>query len=193
MAVKHIISPFDKNEIKKLKAGDQITLSGRIVTARDQIHKYLASKGKLPIDIKGHVIYHCGPVVIKKGNAWSIIAAGPTTSIREEPYEAAIIKKFQPGAIMGKGGMGKNTLTAMKKFGCVYLSIAGGAAISIARHIKKVEAVYMLEEFGQPEAMWILNVEKLPALVTMDSHGRSLYEGIRERSEKRFYKLIDKK
>lgn len=191
MAIKHIISPLEKDVIKDLRVGEKISLSGRILTARDQMHKYLASGGRLPIDIRGYVIYHCGPVIVKEKDTWRIIATGPTTSIREEPFEATIIERFQPGAIMGKGGMGDQTLKAMERHGCAYLNVVGGAALSLARCIKRVEDVYMLEEFGQPEAMWVLHVEKLPAFVSMDAHGRSIHKKIKRLSSKRLHDLIN--
>ncbi|HPS93146.1 MAG TPA: FumA C-terminus/TtdB family hydratase beta subunit [Deltaproteobacteria bacterium] len=183
MAVKHLFSPLETSVIATLNAGDMVSLTGRIVTGRDRVHSYLASGGKPPVDLTGLVIYHCGPVVIKENDRWKIIAAGPTTSIREEPYEAQIIAGLHPGAIMGKGGMGEDTSKACVTYGCVYLQVTGGAAQYLAQRITRVEGVY-LTEFGQPEAMWILNVENLPALVTMDSKGRSLHSLIREESLK---------
>jgi fumarate hydratase class I len=182
--MKKIVSPLDQDVIASLHAGDMVSLTGRVITARDQVHKYLASGGKPPIDLTGLVIYHCGPVVIEENSRWRITAAGPTTSMREEPYEDKIISRFHPGAIMGKGGMGEKTLQALKTHGCVYLHVTGGAARYLAQRISKVESVYMLE-FGQPEAMWVLAVENLPALVTMDSHGESLHRRIRDESIRR--------
>ncbi len=184
MDLKHITSPLAHHVITGLKVGDMVSVSGRIVTGRDQIHKCLASGGEPPMDLSGLVIYHCGPVVIPKGGGWKITAAGPTTSIREEPYEAEIISKHRIGAVMGKGGMGENTLKAMSECGCVYLHATGGAAQYLAGRITKVEGVYF-EEFGQPEAMWVLAVENLPALVTMDSHGNSLHRDVLIDSSKR--------
>jgi fumarate hydratase, class I len=190
MDLKNITSPLIPDTVKGLIAGDMVSLSGRIVTGRDQVHKYLASGAQVPIDLKGMVIYHCGPVVIKERGKWKITAAGPTTSMREEPYEAKIISSLRPGAIMGKGGMGDNTLKAMSATGCVYLHVTGGAAQYIAEHITKVEGVY-LTEFGQPEAMWVMTVHNLPALVTMDSHGRSLHNSILEDSTRRLERLFE--
>jgi len=177
MDIKHITSPLQQEVIKKLAVGDMVSISGRIVTGRDQIHKYLASGGNPPIDLSGLVIYHCGPVVIKEKGQWKITAAGPTTSVREEPYQAEIISKLRPGAIMGKGGMGEKTRKAMSECGCVYLHATGGAAQYLAECIVKVEGVY-LEQFGQPESMWLLTIKDLPALVTMDSHGNSLHDTV---------------
>lgn len=190
MALKKIFSPLRRDVITSLAAGDRVSLTGRIVTGRDQVHRYLASGGEPPIDLEGLVIYHCGPVVIRENDQWKITAAGPTTSIREEPYEADVISRFHPGAIMGKGGMGGGTLQAMQSFGCVYLHVTGGAAQSLARCIAKVEGVY-LSEFGQPEAMWVLSVEDMPALVTMDSNGRSLHSSILEESLKKLYSAYE--
>lgn len=189
MDIKHITSPIKKDILKGLSVGDMVSLSGRIVTGRDQIHKYLASGNKSPIDLSGLVIYHCGPVVIKEKGQWKITAAGPTTSVREEPYQAEIISNLRPAAIMGKGGMGEKTRKAMSEYGCAYLHAVGGAAQYLAECITKVEGVY-LEEFGQPESMWVLTVKDLPALVTMDAHGNSLHENILNDAAKRLEKLF---
>ena len=145
-------------------------------TGRDAVHHHLMRHAP-PVDLRGHVLYHCGPVALKQGETWKINAAGPTTSIREEPYEADVIKKFGIRAVMGKGGMGKKTLDALKEHGAVYLNAIGGAAQYYARAIKKVEGVSLLE-LGVPEAMWQLRVEDMMALVTMDSHGKSLHADV---------------
>ena len=193
MAVKRITSPFDENIARSLNAGDNVLITGQIVTARDAAHKHLASTKESPLDLKGTVIYHCGPVAIKSGGAWKILAAGPTTSIREEPYEAGIIKNFRPAAIMGKGGMGAKTLDALKEFGCVYLHATGGAAAYLADCINGVKDVFFLDEFGQPEAMWVFEVTDFPAIVTMDSFGKSLHEELKILSRKNLEKLINLK
>jgi tartrate/fumarate subfamily iron-sulfur-dependent hydro-lyase beta chain len=190
MDLKQITSPLSPAVIKDLCAGDMVSISGRIVTGRDRVHKYLAAGGAPPINIEGLVIYHCGPIVIQKNGLWKIVAAGPTTSMREEPFEADIISHFKPGAIMGKGGMGGKTLKAMSANGCVYLHATGGAAQYLAERIVQVDGVY-LTEFGQPEAMWVLTVHDFPALVTMDSHGRSLHGSIEDESSKRIKALYE--
>ncbi|MEA2102456.1 MAG: FumA C-terminus/TtdB family hydratase beta subunit [Thermodesulfobacteriota bacterium] len=184
MAVKNITSPLDMDTIRDLEVGDQVAISGRIITARDQVHAYLTTGGKAPVDLEGIPIYHCGPLCIKEHDAWRIVAAGPTTSMREEPFEPAIIRDYRIGAVMGKGGMGQKTLDAMQEYGCVYLHIVGGAAAFIAQSIKEIRDVYLLE-FGRPEAMWDLVVKDLPALVTMDSHGKSLHARIEKQSRGR--------
>jgi fumarate hydratase, class I len=191
MDLKHITSPLKPYAITRLAAGDMVSLSGLIVTGRDRVHRYLASGGEPPIDLTGLVIYHCGPLVIKEKGQWKIVAAGPTTSMREEPYEAEIISRLRPGAIMGKGGMGEKTLTALSEHGCVYLHTIGGAAQYLAEHIIRVEEVHLIE-FGQPEAMWVLRIKDFPALVTMDSHGVSLHSSILDDSTKRLETLFEK-
>ncbi len=190
MALTRLISPFSPDTARALHAGDQVLLSGRIVTARDQVHKYLASGGKPPVDLDGLVIYHCGPVTVRQGDTWRVTAAGPTTSMREEPYEARVIRTHHPGAIMGKGGMGEATRAALQSEGCVYLHLTGGAAAFIAGRIVAVEEVHLLE-FGRPEAMWVLKVEDLPALVTMDAHGRSLHSDIEHASQDILQQLLN--
>jgi tartrate/fumarate subfamily iron-sulfur-dependent hydro-lyase beta chain len=141
--------------------------------------------GALPEDIslRDGIIYHCGPVVMKDEHGkWTVTAAGPTTSIREEPYQGDIIKRFGIRGVIGKGGMGERTLAACKEAGCVYLHAIGGAAQVLAECIKEVRSVHFLDEFGSPEAIWELRVENLPAVVTMDSHGCSLHRDVFERS-----------
>jgi fumarate hydratase class I len=193
MDIKRITSPFSEYTVRSLHIGDNVLLSGIIITARDAAHKHLASTGESPVSMKGMVIYHCGPVTVKTGNIWKVMAAGPTTSIREEPYEADIIEKFRPAAILGKGGMGRHTLEAMRKSGCVYLNATGGAAAYLAGCIKAVNEVYFLDEFGQPEAMWVLDVADFPAIVTMDSFGKSLHDEIETVSRKNLEKLLNSK
>jgi len=134
------------------------------------------------VDMRGSVLYHCGPVVVKEdGNRWRVTAAGPTTSIREEPYQGEIIKRYGVRAVIGKGGMGAKTLAAMKEHGAVYLNAIGGAAQFYARSIRQVDGVSLLE-FGTPEAMWHLTVEDFPAIVTMDAHGNSLHKDVEQES-----------
>lgn len=189
MAITRITSPLPPDVSRGLRTGDAVLLSGRVVTARDQVHKYLASGGESPVDLKGLVIYHCGPVAVQENGIWVIKAAGPTTSMREEPYEAKVIRAHRPGAIMGKGGMGEATREALRTEGCVYLHLTGGAASAIARAIVSVDEVH-LTEFGQPEAMWVLQVEDLPALVTMDSRGDSLHRKIESSSLKILQQIL---
>ncbi|OPZ61074.1 MAG: L(+)-tartrate dehydratase subunit beta [Deltaproteobacteria bacterium ADurb.Bin510] len=189
MALINLTSPFDQATARSLNVGERVSLSGTVVTARDQVHKYLAEGHKPPIDLKGLVIYHCGPVTVPAGESWLVAAAGPTTSMREEPYEPYVINTYQPGAIMGKGGMGPATLKAMQEQACVYLHLTGGAAQYIASCIKKVTGV-LLPEFGQPEAMWVFEVENLPAIVTMDSHGQSLHRTIEQQTAAKLRQLL---
>jgi len=133
------------------------------------------------VDLRGGVIYHCGPVVAQEGSGWRVTAAGPTTSIREEPYQADVIARNGVRVVIGKGGMGAKTLAGLQKSGAVYLNAIGGAAQFYARTIKSVDGVSLME-FGTPEAMWHLTVEAFPAIVTMDSHGNSLHKDIEQES-----------
>jgi fumarate hydratase class I len=177
----HLTTPLKEEDVRKLKAGDMVLLTGTVFTGRDAVHSYLHKGGDLPV-IQGGVIYHCGPVVLKEAKGYRVVAAGPTTSIREEPYQAGVIERFGTKAVIGKGGMGAKTLEACKKFGCVYLHAIGGAAQIYARCIEGVDAVY-LEQFGSPEAVWQLRVKDFPAVVTMDSHGRSLHAEVSDVSK----------
>ena len=151
-------------------------VSGRAYTGRDAVHHHLMEH-EPPVDLRGGVLYHCGPVVKKEGDGWRITAAGPTTSIREEPFQADVIKRYGVRAVIGKGGMGGKTLAALKEHGAVYLNAIGGAAQFYARRIPKVHGVSLLE-FGTPEAMWHLELDAFPAIVTMDAHGKSLHQEI---------------
>jgi fumarate hydratase, class I len=178
-------SPLSEADVRALKVGDVVMISGRMFTGRDAVHSHLM-KHEPPVDLRGSVLYHCGPVVTKEttakeGDIWRVTAAGPTTSIREEPYQGEIIKRYGVRAVIGKGGMGANTLAALQEHGAVYLNAIGGAAQFYARSIKRVVGVSLLE-FGTPEAMWHLDVEDFPAIVTMDAHGNSLHKDIEQES-----------
>ena len=173
-------APLTDADVRALRVGDVVMVSGRMFTGRDAVHSHLM-KHEPPEDMRGSVLYHCGPVVVKEGDGWRVTAAGPTTSIREEPYQGEIIKRYGVKAVIGKGGMGAKTLAAMKEHGAVYLNAIGGAAQFYARSIKKVDGVSLLE-FGTPEAMWHLTVEDFPAIVTMDAHGNSLHKDIEQES-----------
>ena len=169
--------PLDEKEVRSLHTGDNILLSGIIYTGRDAAHKFFTENPEqVPVSLNGAAIYHCGPITVKKESKWIVTAAGPTTSSRLESYTPEIIEKFGVRAIIGKGGLGYGTLNACKQFGCVYLSAVGGCAQVLAESIKCVRNVYFYEEFGSPEAVWELEVENFPAIVTMDSYGNSLYE-----------------
>ncbi|WP_409273666.1 fumarate hydratase [Neobacillus sp. SCS-31] len=170
-------APITEEQIRSLKVGDVVQINGMMYTGRDAIHKYLSTNDS-PVDLNGQVIYHCGPVMLKdEEGKWHVKAAGPTTSIREEPYQGDIMKKFGIRAVIGKGGMGPKTLAALQEHGGVYLNAIGGAAQYYADCIKSVEGVDLMQ-FGIPEAMWHLKVEGFTAVVTMDSHGNSLHADV---------------
>lgn len=174
-------APITEEQIRGLRVGDVVIINGEMHTGRDALHKYLMDHDS-PVNLEGGIIYHCGPVMLKdeEGN-WHVKAAGPTTSIREEPYQADIIKKFGIRAVIGKGGMGAKTSAGLKESGAVYLNAIGGAAQYYAECITGVNAVDFLE-FGVPEAMWHLQVRKFAAIVTMDSTGASLHADIEKSS-----------
>lgn len=189
MATVRLQTPLDEALVRSLRIGDQVLLSGRIHTARDAAHKYLASEGTSPatlpagLELQGGVLYHCGPVMVRDdGGSWRVTAAGPTTSAREEPYQGEVLRRYGVRAIIGKGGMGDATGRALAECGAVYLSAVGGAAQVLAASVQRVEDVYFLEEFGSPEAMWSLFVHDFPAVVTMDSTGESLHDRVLRQS-----------
>jgi fumarate hydratase class I len=169
-------APLTEEQVRLLKVGDVVLISGEMYTGRDAVHAYLM-KNPPPVDLHGAVLYHCGPVMLKEGETWTVKAAGPTTSIREEPYQAHVIREYGVRAVIGKGGMGKKTLAALKECGAVYLNGIGGAAQYYARSIEKVLGVHLME-FGVPEAMWHLRVNNFVAIVTMDAHGNSLHADV---------------
>ncbi|MBC8192716.1 MAG: fumarate hydratase C-terminal domain-containing protein [Candidatus Marinimicrobia bacterium] len=185
--------PISEADIRELKMGDEVAISGLMVTARDAAHKYIHENWPdwLKPIMEDSMIYHCGPVVKKnEDGSWSFVAAGPTTSIREEPYEAAVMEHYKVRAVIGKGGMGEKTLNGLAKSGGVYLHAIGGLAASLAKSVVKVHDVYMLDELGVPEAFWHIEVKDFPAVVTMDSHGGSLHKAIKAKSDEVAKKLI---
>jgi tartrate/fumarate subfamily iron-sulfur-dependent hydro-lyase beta chain len=186
--------PLSAEDVSSLRAGDLVYLNGLLITGRDKVHKYLVEKRPpktdFPIDISGTILYHCGPIMRKTEDGYSVVAAGPTTSIRVEMYEADVIREYGLRGIMGKGGMGEKTLKALQEAGCVYFHAIGGAAAYLADRIKKVVTAWKLEEFGSTEAMWFFEVKDFPAIVTMDSLGNSMHKEIEKTSFRRFSELI---
>ena len=173
--------PFTEEKVRALQVGDEVLISGVVFTGRDAVHKYLHEGGQLPAggNLRDGIIYHCGPVMMPQPDGtYRCTAAGPTTSIREEPYQGQIIRDFGVRGVIGKGGMGERTLAACQQYGCVYLHAIGGAAQVLAECIKKVRNVYMMKEFGAPEAIWELEIVDFPAVVTIDAHGKSLHQEV---------------
>lgn len=196
--------PIPDDDIRALRVGDSVSLNGTIVTGRDAAHKFMIenfirqpvarSQEGLYEELKqllaGGIVYHCGPVVHQhQDGTWSFVAAGPTTSIREEVYQPEVIAHFNLKGVMGKGGMGPNTLKACQEQPAVYFHAIGGAGSLIAQSVREVITVYKLE-FGVPEAMWVIRVEDFPAVVTMDSHGHSLHESVEDRSKEKLAELL---
>ena len=174
-------TPVLEKEVRRLNVGDRIVISGTIITMRDQAHKRAVEHDKIPVKIRDLVLYHCGPLVRMEKGMWKVIAAGPTTSSRMEPFEAKLIEKFGPRIIIGKGGMGPSTAAALKKYGAVYCDFPGGAAVLAASKIKKVLDVKWLD-LGWPEAVWVFRVEDFgPLVVSMDVHGKNLRSGVKEK------------
>jgi fumarate hydratase subunit beta len=186
--------PIPEDRIRALKVGDTVLLTGIVVTARDAGHKLMVEERPRFLDdlLRGGVIYHCGPVVRKDGERWSFVAAGPTTSSREEPYQAKVIESYGVRGVIGKGGMGEATKEACRKLGAVYFHAVGGCGTAIARSVREVVAVHKLEEFGTPEAFWVIRVEDFPVIVTIDTHGNSVHERVREASKKAYEELLKK-
>lgn len=198
--------PISASEIEGLAVGDSVLLSGIMITGRDSVHKWIADtfihKTRAPAGddlavfeairpiLEGGIIYHCGPVVAGlDSKQYSFVAAGPTTSIREEPYQGDVMRLFGMRGVIGKGGMAAKTLAACQEVKAVYFHAIGGAAALIAQSVKKVLGVHKLD-FGVPEAIWVIDVENFPVVVTMDAHGNSLHEKVREQSREVLSRLI---
>ena len=195
--MRNLVYPFAEKAIRALKAGDAVAITGRIYTGRDKFHKFFADGGKLPVDFKDGALYHCGPVVIKSNtqtlkhsNTYTVVAAGPTTSVRENPYEPDFIAKSGVRIIIGKGGMDARTLAAMKKHGCVYIQAVGGGGAVYADAVKRVADVSLLKEFGAAEAVWHLDVVGFRGVVAMDAHGNSLFDEVESASKRQLADLI---
>jgi fumarate hydratase class I len=185
--------PVSEESIRNLKVGDFVELTGRMITGRDAAHTWLIEDYREEVApyLAGTAIYHCGPVVAEnEDGSYDFVAAGPTTSIREEPYQADVIGRYGLRGVIGKGGMGPKTLKGLAEHGAVYLHAVGGAAQVLARAIPRVEKVFMLSEFGVPEALWVIEVERFPVMVTMDSHGGSLHAEVEERSQAKLRELL---
>ena len=191
--------PINDEDILSLKVGDAVTLTGTMITGRDAAHKWMIEtfirKTRAPQRddkeiyaalkpwLDGGVIYHCGPVVAGLDTRdYRFVAAGPTTSTREEPYQGDVMRHFRIKGVVGKGGMGPKTLAACQEVPGVYLHAIGGAASLIAKSVEKVLGVYKME-FGVPEAMWVIQVKDFPAVVTMDAHGESLHAEVLQKSK----------
>jgi fumarate hydratase subunit beta len=193
---KRLKTPLIESDVRGLKLGEIVFLDGVVMTGRDEVHihalDYLEKGKKIPVDFKGAALFHCGPIMRKAGDKWEVVAAGPTTSSRMNSLEPQFIEKFRPGAIIGKGGMSQPTIDAMKKFGCVYLAITGGAAVLAAKGFKSVSGVEWYE-LGMPEAIWIMNAENFgPLTVAIDSHGNSLFTAVNAKIKENEVKAREK-
>lgn len=200
--MRELVYPFDEKTVRSLKAGEAVTISGRVYTGRDKFHKYFADGGTLPVDFTDGALYHCGPVCVEcegagrgarpvREKSWRVASAGPTTSLRENPYEPDFISKSGVRIIIGKGGMDAATLAAMKRHGCVYVQAVGGAGALYAASVKRVAGVSLLEEFGAAEAVWHFDVEGFRGVVAMDAHGRSLFADVDKASQAELERLLN--
>lgn len=204
--MRELTIPISDEDIRSLKAGDNVALTGIMLTGRDAAHKWMIEtfikKTREPqgddLEVyeaikplaEGGVIYHCGPVVsgLDTGD-YKFVAAGPTTSIREEPYQGDVMRHFNMKGVIGKGGMGAKTLAACNEVPCVYFHAVGGAASLIAQSVEKVLGVHKMD-FGVPEAIWVLQVKEFPVVVTMDSHNTSLHAAVEEKSTAKLAELL---
>jgi fumarate hydratase subunit beta len=196
MTVYKLSTPVSEETVRKLRVNDTVYLSGTIVTMRDAAHRRaleLHKKGKqLPINLDGLAVFHCGPLMKKEDDGWRVVAAGPTTSMRMDLFESEFIKTFRIRIVVGKGGMGKKTVDAMKTYGAVYGAFTGGAGVLAAKAVKQVKGVEW-SDLGMPEAMWILEVEDFgPLTVAIDAHGNNLFETIQTKADAEKQKIYRK-
>jgi len=192
----HLKTPVPESQLRRLKMGDLVYVTGTVITARDEAHLKaleLHERGETPpVDFGGVGIFHCGPIMRKEGDEWTVVAAGPTTSARMEIFQDNFIEAFRPAIIIGKGGMGDRTAAACGKFGCVYGAFTGGAALLAARGIKRVRDVFWLEELGMPECLWVYEVEDFgPIIVTIDSHGNNMTKDVKDQVTARMKRIIE--
>ncbi|NOZ26214.1 MAG: fumarate hydrolyase [Nitrospirae bacterium] len=192
--IRKLTTPLSDDDVGTLRVGDFVMLNGMIVTGRDRIHKFLFNEkppgSSIPFGLEGAVLYHCGPIIRRDDTGYTLVAGGPTTSQRVEMYEWWVIKEYGLRGIIGKGGMGEKTLQAMKEAGCVYFHTMSGAAVYLADRVKRVVDGWKIDDFGEPEAMWLIEVEDFPAIVTMDAHGNSLHKDVTERSSSVYKELL---
>ena len=196
MATYRLKTPISEEDIRKLNVNDVIYITGTMITARDAAHRRaleLHNEGKrLPLNLQGLAVFHCGPIVKKEDDKWIIVAAGPTTSTRMDIFEDEFIKNFKVRVVIGKGGMGKRTTDAMEKYGAVYGAFTGGAAVLAARAVKNVRSVEWYD-LGMPEAMWVMEVEGFgPLTVAIDAHGNNLFENVLRKVEESKQKIYEK-
>ncbi len=192
----HFKTPIKEEDIRKLHVEDVIYVSGTVITARDQAHRRAVQfheEGKeIPVTFTGNVLYHCGPIVMKQDDSWSVVSAGPTTSTRMEYIEHKFIEYFRPRVIVGKGGMKEKTLEALSKYGAVYTIFPGGLGALAAKSIKRVVGVEWID-LGTPEALWILEVEEFgPLIVTMDTHRESIHKVIEKTTSENLNRILSK-
>ena len=182
--------PFTKAAVRALKAGDVVSVNGIVWTGRDRFHKHFADGGALPVDFRDGALYHCGPVVVPEDDGWRVVAAGPTTSVRENPYEPKFIAATGLSVVIGKGGMDEHTLDACRLHGAVYLQAVGGAAALAAQCVKRTRNVYFLKEFGAAEACWEFEMVDFHCVVAMDSHGRNLFADVQKSSARQLRSIL---
>jgi len=196
MAVYKLKTPISEEDVRKLKVNDVIYVTGTMITARDSAHKralsFFKERKELPINLEGLAVFHCGPIVKKADDKWTVVAAGPTTSTRMDLFEDEFIKAFKVRVVIGKGGMGRRTTEGMKKYGAVYGAFTGGAAVLAAKAIKNVRSVEWFD-LGMPEALWILEVEDFgPLIVAIDTHGNNVFEDVRKQVEENRQKIYER-
>jgi fumarate hydratase subunit beta len=189
-------TPISEEEVRKLRIKDTLYITGTLVTARDAAHRRaikLHKEGKkLPLNLEGLALFHCGPIAKKERGGWRVVAAGPTTSSRMDMFEDEFIKNFKVRIVVGKGGMGKRTVDAMKRYGAIYGAFTGGAAVLAAKAVKRVKTVEW-SDLGMPEAMWVLEVEDFgPLTVAIDAHGNSLFREVQTKADWEKQKIYEK-
>jgi L(+)-tartrate dehydratase beta subunit len=170
-------TPIKSEAVEELNIGDIVFLDGYLITCRDMAHRRLIDMGmELPVDLDGMAILHAGPIVAKDGDGWKMISIGPTTSMRMEVHEKEFIKQTGVKLIIGKGGMGPETVAGCKEHKAVHAVFPGGCAVLAASRVEEIERVEWLD-LGMPEALWVSRVKNFgPLIISIDSKGNNLFD-----------------
>lgn len=183
--------PLSPQDVQALSVGQLVSLQGMLFTGREPVHKHLYEGGTPPAEVRGSVLYHCGPQVRRVGSKWEVLAAAPENSSNLETYIGELFGRFGFAGVMGRGGASRTTLNACRRYGGVYLQTIGGAALALAQRIESAKTPHFKDEFDSRDAMWELEVSGFPAVVTVDAHGRSLPDIVRDVSSRRFLSIVD--
>ncbi|MDM5206325.1 L(+)-tartrate dehydratase subunit beta [Cytobacillus kochii] len=197
MRKKVLTTPIKDDDLKDIRTGDLIYLTGTLVTCRDVAHRRLIEKGvPLPVDLKGNAIFHAGPIVRDNGNEnYEIVSVGPTTSMRMEKFEKEFIAETGVKVIVGKGGMGKNTEEGCREHKALHVVFPAGNAVLAATKVERIKEVHW-KDLGMPESLWVCEVKEFgPLIVSIDTEGSNVFEQNKvefNKKKEEQYELISK-